>query len=247
MKNKLSILTPVLASPGTREVLPEAAASIANQQLPPGWEYEWIIMEDGPSPQLESFEWPDWAHYRVIEKQVGEPSARTLALAAATGDYVLAFDADDTLPEGALYNICTTYDTFPSAKWVAGQEATPRHPCPWQSRLDPEDHIPAGWCEPDTLYPFWKRTGQFPVTFQCSYPAETLWKYGGYPAMPYAGDINLLFAVSTIDPGVVLHDVVLNYRRWSGQMTAQKEYFSVEDLAYTQAEKWVNRLKETDA
>src|SRR5688572_22076497 len=92
------------------------------------------------------------------------------------------------------------------------------------------------------MYPFWQRTGQYPVTFQCSYPVDTLWEFGGYPAMPYAGDINLLFATSTIYPGVLLHDVVLNYRRWPGQMTAEKSYFAVEDLSYQHIGRWVNAL-----
>jgi glycosyltransferase involved in cell wall biosynthesis len=245
---RLSILTPVLANKGTLEMLPETIDSMEAQVLPPGWAYEWIVMEDGDRPRLENYAWPDSVQYRAIEKQVGEPSSRTLALCLAVGEYALAFDADDTLPAGALHKICTAFDTYPEAQWVAGQEATPRHNRPWENKLDPADTIPAGLCPPDTLYPFWQRTGQFPVTFQCSYKTDMLWKYGGYPAMPYAGDINLLFAVSTNHSGVVLHDTVLNYRRWPGQMTAQKEYFSVEDLSHEHAERWIQQLRnEQDA
>ena len=238
----LSILTPVLANDGTRELLPETITSVEQQALPPGWNLEWIIMEDGKDPILEDYPWPDSVHYRKIEKQVGEPSARTLALSMAIGEVVLAFDADDTLPTESLMKICTAFDENPAAQWVAGQESTPRHPTPWINRDDPQDYIEAGFCQPGVIYPFWKRTGQFPVTFQCSYKTDTLWKYGGYPAMPYSGDINLLFAESSIEPGVVLHDTVLNYRRWPGQMTAQKEYFAVKDLSHQHAEKWVQAV-----
>jgi len=238
----LSILTPVLANEGTRELLPETIASVEQQALPPGWNLEWIIMEDGKEPILEDYPWADSVLYRKIEKQVGEPSARTLALSMAIGEVVLAFDADDTLPPESLQKICTAFDENPSAKWVAGQESTPRHPTPWISLKDSKDSIEPGLCQPETIYPFWKRTGQFPVTFQCSYKTDTLWEYGGYPAMPYSGDINLLFAVSSVEPGVVLHDTVLNYRRWPGQMTAQKEYFAVKDLSHQHAEKWVEAV-----
>lgn len=239
----LSILTPILATEGTLAVLPETIASVEKQRLPPGWSHEWIVMEDGLNPRLKEYTWPSMVTYRAIEKQVGEPSARTLALSMAIGKYALAFDADDTLPPDALFKICSAFDQYPEARWVAGQEATPRHLRPWESNIDPNDVVAAGLCEPDRLYPFWQRTGQFPVTFQCSYDTEVLWKHGGYPAMPYGGDINLLFAVSTIHSGVVLHDTVLNYRRWPGQMTAQKEYFGVEDLSYIHAERWVQQLR----
>lgn len=238
----LSILTPVLANEGTRELLPETIQSVEQQTLPPDWKLEWIIMEDGKEPVLEDYPWPESVHYRKIEKQVGEPAARTLALSMAIGGVVLAFDADDTLPPESLQKICTAFDENPGAKWVAGQESTPRHQTPWINKDDPQDFIEAGFCQPGVIYPFWKRTGQFPVTFQCSYKTDTLWEYGGYPAMPYSGDINLLFAVSSVEPGVVLHDTVLNYRRWPGQMTAQKEYFAVKDLSHQHAEKWVQAI-----
>jgi glycosyltransferase involved in cell wall biosynthesis len=238
----LSILTPILANKGTTDLLPETVTSVKQQDLPLGWSLEWIIMEDGDRPVLENYPWPDSVRYQKIEKRVGEPSARTLALSTAIGEVVLAFDADDTLPPDSLKKICTAFDENPDAKWVAGQESTPRHPTPWIDRYNTKDYIEEGYCHPGTIYPFWKRTGQFPVTFQCSYKAETLWRFGGYPAMPYGGDINLLFAVSSVEPGVVLHDTLLNYRRWPGQMTAQKEYFAVKDMAQQHAEKWIQAI-----
>lgn len=239
MPKTLSILTPVLATDAAIELLPETLESVKNQPLPPGWNLEWLIMEDGPAPRLENYDWPELVKYRAINKQVGEPSARTLALAAATGQYALAFDADDTLPPAVLTKICRAFDEYPQARWVAGQESTPRHPRPWINRHNSNDYLPTGLIEPGRLYDFWKRTGQFAVTFQCTYQTETLWRYGGYPAMPYGGDINLLFAVSSLEPGVLLHDTLLNYRRWPGQMTAQPEYFSIEDLSFVHAEKWI--------
>ena len=92
------------------------------------------------------------------------------------------------------------------------------------------------------MYPFWKRTQQFPVTFQSSYRIEVLWEFGGYPAMPYTGDVNLLLAVSSIYNGVILQDVVLNYRRWSGQMTAKKEHFANEDLSAEHVARWIKAI-----
>lgn len=242
-RSRLSILTPVLANPGTIELLPETIASIQQQKLPTSWDYEWIVMEDGPEPKLAGYPWPESVKYRSINKQVGEPSARTLALAAASGSHALAFDADDSLPPDALAKICRAFDDHPTAKYVAGQEATPRHKDPWQSQKDPGDRVESGLCRPGTLYPFYQRTGQFPVTFQSSYTIDTLWRYGGYPAMPYGGDINLFFAVSSLEPGVVLHDVLLNYRRWPEQMTAAPVYYDIEDLSLAHLDRWIKTLE----
>ncbi len=244
---KLSILTPVLANPGTIELLPETIASVQNQKLPANWQCEWIVMEDGPEPKLANYPWPKSVKYRSINKQVGEPSARTLALAAASGSHALALDADDTLPPEALAKICRAFNDHPTAKYVAGQEATPRHKDPWKNRKDRSDRIEAGLCPAGLLYPFYCRTSQFPVTFQASYTIETLWRYGGYPAMPYGGDINLFFAVSSLNPGVVLHDIVLNYRRWPEQMTASPVYYDIEGLSLAHLDRWIKTIKETNA
>src|SRR5688572_19177608 len=114
--NKLSILTPVLANDATEELLSQTIESVQAQTLPPGWDLEWMIMEDGREPRLKDYPWPDSVRYRAVEKQVGEPAARTLALSAATGTHGLALDADDTLPKNALQKICQAYDQYPEAK-----------------------------------------------------------------------------------------------------------------------------------
>ena len=238
----LSILTPVLASTGTIKLLPETIESVSSQLLPNNWRIEWIVVEDGAQPILNKYKWPKIVKYRAINKQVGEPSARTLALCMANGEYVLAFDADDTLPKNALFKIISAIENYNHPAWIAGQEATPNHVSPWINRNNPEDKIPIGLCSINIIYPFWLRTGQFPITFQCTYKKSVLWEFGGYPAMPYAGDINLMFAVSSVYPGVVLKDTLLNYRRWPGQMTAQKEYFDIKDLSFRHAENWIQTI-----
>jgi glycosyltransferase involved in cell wall biosynthesis len=235
----LSILTPVLATEGTIKLLPETVVSVENQTLPSGWDYEWIVVEDGVIQHLNNYPWPKTVRYRASMKHVYESCARTLALSMAKGQYVLSLDADDTLPQGALYKICKAYDDHPDAMWVAGQEATPQHQTPWINISDPKDRLPIGECKPGLMYPFWKRTNQFPVTFQSSYRTEVLWEFGGYPAMPYTGDVNLLLAVSSIYKGVILQDVILNYRRWEGQMTAKKEHFANKDLSTEHVAKWI--------
>jgi glycosyltransferase involved in cell wall biosynthesis len=238
----LSILTPVLASEGVIKLLPETVASVNKQRLPPGWSCEWIVVEDGAEPKLQDYPWPKMVRYRATTKHVYESCARTLALTMARGDYVLSLDADDTLPAGALEKICRAYDEHPDAMWVAGQEATPMTPTPWINKNDSTDKLPIGRCAPGLMYPFWLRTGQFCVTFQSSYKAKVLWEFGGYPAMPYTGDVNLLLAVSSIYPGVILEDVVLNYRRWPGQMTARQEHFNNKDLSAEHVDRWIGAL-----
>jgi glycosyltransferase involved in cell wall biosynthesis len=240
----LSILTPILATEGVIELLPETIASVKSQILPPGWNFEWVVVEDGTTQHLQNFPWPNFVHYRAANKHVYESCARTLALSMAKGQYILSLDADDTLPLGALFKICTAYDENPEAMWVAGQEATPNHPTPWINIKNPQDRLPIGECKPGLMYPFWKRTEQFPVTFQSSYRSEVLWEFGGYPAMPYTGDVNLLLAVSSIYKGVILKDIVLNYRRWDGQMTAKKEHFSNKDLSAEHVAKWIRAITE---
>src|SRR3954471_5001725 len=106
MKKTLSILTPVLAQPDNFELIHEASWSIHSQEIPPGWQIEWIVVEDGETPLLADFPWPRNTRYRAARRRVGEPAARTIALSLASGEYVLAFDADDTLPPGAIKRIC---------------------------------------------------------------------------------------------------------------------------------------------
>ena len=52
--------------------LPDTAASVAAQQLPPGWELEWLVQEDGDVPSL-------------LDVVAGVPSARYEANDALLG------------------------------------------------------------------------------------------------------------------------------------------------------------------
>ena len=96
----LSVLT---AAIGRRaEYTKQAGESLANQRLPPGWEIEWVVQEDGPDPCLsEICAGFTFARHRANNAQFGIPMTRNLALARARGILVHALDCDDLmLPSG---------------------------------------------------------------------------------------------------------------------------------------------------
>ena len=95
--NTISVITPVHAPS-----LPHPAdASLAGQELH-GWEWQWIVQEDGQAGILKGH-LPDDPRISTGQGRPGGPGvARTLALARADGVLVKVLDADDLLTPGVL-------------------------------------------------------------------------------------------------------------------------------------------------
>jgi len=199
--------------------LPAAYASLASQVLPAGWDWEWLVQEDGLTGLLHGSPLTA-ADQRILPGTgpAGGPGvARTLALARATGTLIRVLDADDLLMPGALardivaladhaYTTSAALDLLPD-----GSDATV---------VDPH---PGGPLVRGTLLKLWRRDSyRLPV-----HPAtlcirrELLLALGGWMALPASEDTGLLIAANTVRDGWHLAEPSLRYRKWPGQTTAQ--------------------------
>lgn len=203
--------------------LPEAYRSICRQELPEGWEWQWVIQEDGRSDEVAPYV-PD--DERVIFRQ-GRPGgpgvARTIALAHAEGEYLKVLDADDQLPPGALARDLAALEGDRSIGWATSRAldllpdgSTAGFPG------DPEP----GPIERGAVLDFWKANG-----FRAQVHPATLFvrrdlvlALGGWMALPASEDTGLLLALNATSRGWFTPEVGLLYRKWPGQATGQASH-----------------------
>ena len=80
----ISVITAAYAP--TADYLAETAASISALELPPGFDLEWVVQEDGDSPQLAGFfAGLDFARYEANGRRYGTALTRNLALGPRVG------------------------------------------------------------------------------------------------------------------------------------------------------------------
>lgn len=96
MSRRIIIVTAVHAP--SAHFLPDAYKSLCDQELPEGWDWHWLIQEDGQTEQVRPHV-PDDERITFRQGRHGGPGvARMMALANADGEYVKVLDADDQLP-----------------------------------------------------------------------------------------------------------------------------------------------------
>ncbi|TDD75795.1 glycosyltransferase family 2 protein [Actinomadura rubrisoli] len=115
----ISIITASYAP--SAEYLPETIKSVEALELPDGWELEWIVQEDGDTPQLsERFVGVDIVRYAANGQQLGIASTRNLALSRASGVLLQALDQDDVLLSDAFLTLIPRFEEHP-IHWAIGQ------------------------------------------------------------------------------------------------------------------------------
>jgi glycosyltransferase involved in cell wall biosynthesis len=115
----ISVITATYAP--TADYLQETADSIAAQELPPGWDLEWVVQEDGDSPQLSGFfERVPFAKYAANGRHYLTALTRNLALSRASGVLMQALDQDDLLLPGALTTLIPRFAEH-RIHWAIGQ------------------------------------------------------------------------------------------------------------------------------
>jgi glycosyltransferase involved in cell wall biosynthesis len=115
----ISVITAAYAP--TADYLAETAASISALQLPPGFDLEWVVQEDGDSPQLVGFfAGLDFARYEANGRRYGTALTRNLALARASGVLLQALDQDDVLLPGAIATLVPRFAEH-RIHWAIGQ------------------------------------------------------------------------------------------------------------------------------
>lgn len=213
----ISLITAVLA--GKHQHIGDTWKSIAEQKLPEGWEFEWIVQEDGETGiPFEGLPTDDPRIVTGTGPHGRAGTARTLALTHATGVIVRAIDADDLFPDAdTLARDITALIDNPSVSWcVSGtidllldgtQKPGPRDPDPG---LLPPDFLLEG-----------ARVGLLQVmatTFVGR--TELVRALGGWQALPAGEEVGLMLAAEAVSQGLMLPKPGLLYRRWSGNSTA---------------------------
>jgi glycosyltransferase involved in cell wall biosynthesis len=192
----------------------EAADSVAVQRLPMGWELEWLIQEDGEAAVAEGL--CDGASYEANRARLGPNVTRNLALSRAEGELVAVLDYDDMLLPGGLAMLISVFDQHPGVGWTVGQadDLVDGRRVPFDLRY-PCGIVPAG-----LMGRMYEETGQCQVA--CAglvAPTVIVRAFGGWGAIPRAGDVALLIAMSEVYDGYQEPAVTWLYRKHPDQMT----------------------------
>jgi glycosyltransferase involved in cell wall biosynthesis len=232
----LSVITPTQAH--NADWLGDAAASVLGEPLPPGWELEWLVQEDGREPAAAGL-LPDDARVRfeALGVSLGSAPTRNAALARARGDLVGGLDHDDRYAPGGLGLLVAALRDEPAAHWTCGRT---RFLLPEGGAWEQPDVLPPGLVERGAIAAFYGATDSwpFPAAFTL-YRRRPLVAAGGWPAAVRSTDAVLLASFSTAHVGIWVDRVVAEYRRWDGQYTVQSGDLAVRDLPHVRG--WMRR------
>ncbi|WP_234359535.1 glycosyltransferase [Plantactinospora sp. BC1] len=214
----VSVVTPVhWPSVG---YLADAYGSLAGQKMPDGWDWQWLVQEDGQDGLLLD-QLPDDPRILAGSGRPGGPGvARTLALARAEGELVKVLDADDQLTPDALARDIATLTDNPHLGWVTSR-VLDLHPDGSTHGWDKDP--PDGPISRGAVLAFWKandyRAPVHPATLCMR--RDLLLALGGWMALPASEDTGLLIAANVVSDGYFIAEPGLYYRKWPGQMTGQ--------------------------
>lgn len=228
MPRRLIVVTAV-HGPSAR-FLPEAHKSLCAQELPTGWEWHWVIQEDGQTGEVGPYV-PDDARVTFRQGRSGGPGvARTIALAHTEGEYAKILDADDQLTPGALARDLAALEADRAIGWTTSRAldllpdgSTAGFPG------DPDD----GPVERGAVLDFWAandfRAQVHPATLCVR--RDLLLALGGWMALPASEDTGLLLALNSVSRGWFSAEVGLLYRKWEGQATGQASHLDPAERA----------------
>lgn len=229
MKRTISIVTAVHAP--AAHFLPDAYKSLQNQELPAGWDWQWVVQEDGKTGEVAGA-LPDDPRISIeMGRPLGQGVARTYALGRASGDLVKVLDADDQLTRGALARDIGIMMAYPSVGWTTSR-VLDLLPDGATAGFDIGDPDP-GQLSGAFVVGFWRqhnyRAPVHPATLCIR--KELVVALGGWMALPAGEDTGLLLSASTISAGYFIGEPGLLYRKWPGQVTAQPEHTDAEQVA----------------
>lgn len=218
MSRRIIIVTAVHA-PSAR-FLADAHKSLCEQELPEGWEWHWLIQEDGMGDEVAPHV-PDDERISFRQGRRGGPGvARTIALARADGEYVKVLDADDQLPPGALARDLAALEGDPSLGWATSRALDLLPDGSTVGFPGDPDHGPI---ERKAVLDYWAahdyRAQVHPATLFIR--RDLLVALGGWMALPASEDTGLLLALNAVTRGWFSSEVGLLYRKWEGQATGQ--------------------------
>lgn len=232
MTRLISVITPSYRP--VPDQLREAYDSLRTQELPQGWDWEWVIQEDGDTGAAKEILPDDPRLIFGTGRRGGVALTRNLALAQSRGELVKNLDQDDILTPGVLArDIAILSVDLPVIQWTTSRVLDL---LPDGSTVGFDNDPPTGQLEPGFVFNHWiTHNYRLPVhpTTICIRRALAV-ALGGWMAVPGSDDTGLLTAASVISSGYFHHEVGLLYRKWPGQVTA--------DLAHTEPTEWELRM-----
>lgn len=221
MNHIISVVTP--AYQPRPEHLAAAYESLRAQELPGGWQWQWVVQEDGQTGDVARMLPEDPRISPGSGRRSGEAVTRTLCLSRTAGELVKVLDADDQLTPGTLAREITVFAEHPGVGWTTCRvlDLLPDG----STRGFDADPL-EGPLGPGTVLKHWKahryRAQVHPVTLCMR--RELVYALGGWMALPASGDTGLLLAANAISTGYFIGEVGLLYRKWPGQMTSQASH-----------------------
>jgi glycosyltransferase involved in cell wall biosynthesis len=202
------------------EYLAAACASIRSQVLPTGWDWQWVVQEDGETGEAAALLPADPRISPGSGRWAGEPVTRNLCLSRATGGLIKVLDADDQLTPGALAREIAVLSAQPDIGWTTASaldllpDGSTRG-----SAADPVE----GRIEPGEVLRYWRTHGYRAQVHPASLciRRDLVLALGGWMALPASGDTGLLMAASAVTTGYFIASAGLLYRKWPGQATSQ--------------------------
>ncbi|WP_217197080.1 glycosyltransferase family 2 protein [Streptomyces buecherae] len=218
MTRLITVITAVHAP--AAHYLPDAYKSLLQQELPDGWDWQWVVQEDGETDDVAPHV-PDDPRVSFDQGRPGRAGvARTLALARAEGEYVKVLDADDKLTPGALARDLAALTNNPGLAWATSRVLDL---LPDGSTVGFDQDPPEGPIERGAVLDHWKANGYraqvHPATLFVR--RDLLLALGGWMALPASEDTGLLLALNAVSRGWFNAETGLLYRKWPGQVTSQ--------------------------
>ncbi|MFG2606728.1 glycosyltransferase family 2 protein [Streptomyces sp. NPDC048514] len=216
MSRRVTVVTAV-HGPSAR-FLPDAYASLRAQRLPDGWEWEWLIQEDGTTDEVRPCV-PDDERVSFHQGRPGGPGvARTIALAHARGAYVKVLDADDRLTPGALARDLAVLEADRTLGWATCRVLDL---LPDGSTAGFPGDPDAGPIERGAVLDHWERNDFRPQVHPATLCVrrDLLTALGGWMALPASEDTGLLLALNAVSRGWFSAETGMLYRKWEGQVT----------------------------
>jgi glycosyltransferase involved in cell wall biosynthesis len=199
--------------------------SVRQQELPPGWDLEWLVQEDGEEPRLADL-FAGVASYQAIGSHNGPGVTRNVALTRATGELVRNLDHDDILLPGALAGLIERFDD-PEIGWAAAQADDL---LPDGTRRAYQSALPFGVVLPGAVND-WAiaHRGAWPIHVAgLTVRTQLLRAVGGWGAAPSQDDLVMFAAVSELTAGY--NDPAVNwlYRHHATQLSRQENWWRTE-------------------
>lgn len=212
----MSVLTAV--HPPGAGFLDECRESILTQQLPPGWDVEWVVQEDGPASDIQRRVEGSRVKYSANGAKFGLPITRNFGLARVSGVYVQSLDADDLLLPGALANGIRVLEEHSNVHWFVGQADDLM---PDGTRVTFPPYMPLGLTAAGAANQWAvEHGGNWPVHGAgMMYRTATVRAAGGWGAVPTDEDLVMFAGISQVTDGWQDQALTWLYRQHSNQVT----------------------------